>query len=508
MVQGASTIDEYELISCVATGNYTQVWEIAPQNGSGRFAMKLLLPRAFEDKEQVQILKHEGKVCKALDHPNLVTFHDAVFDKKHGYVVMEFLRSLNVKSQIGNDLLGLHVRIRKLIESLCLALGYMHDKGWLHCDVKPDNVLFNKSSELRLIDFSLSARKKTFGGKIKQIHGTRTYIAPETLKRRAPTPQTDIYSLGITLFEILTGAPPFVGTSPKDLLSKHLSEPAPAPSSFNRNVTKDMDRFVKRMLKKKPKDRFKEMAEALAEFRALEVFKEDVEEFAARAREKAEQTQMESLDEAARSSSRDDAMRSAEEQQDPELARARSKERRRQRIEKEKRRQRKEDALADPGKRSATPATATPPAAAAFVPGVVPGQPVPPPAYPQPYPAVPMPAAVQPAVPYPVPYFQPGFVPQPYPPAAAPQIPPGAYPPQTPPPQPIGTPPPGGSAGAPSPGGVPPELSSPPSGQQPAPSQTGTPDHPQPPTASNQPLVAPEQNDDDLPLMEELPPIL
>ena len=506
MADGESIIDDYELINCVATGNFTQVWEVAPQSGAGRFAMKLLLPRAFEDKEQVQILKREGRVCKALDHPNLVSFYDAVFDKQHGYIVMEFLRALNVKSQLGTDLLGLHVRFRKLVETLCQALGYMHGKGWLHCDIKPDNILFNKSSELRLIDFSLSTRKKVFGGKIKTIQGTRTYIAPETIKRRSPTPQTDMYSLGITLFEILTGAPPFVGASPKDLLSRHLSQAAPVPSSFNRNVTKDMDRFVKRLLAKNPKDRFKEMAEVAAEFRALQVFKEDVEEFAARTTEEARQKQMDSLDEASRKSSRNDARRSEEEQQDPELARARAEERRQQRAQKEKKRQQQQKQIASPPGTS----TAPPAAGTAHPPGVVAGQPMPPGAYPPPYPAAPMPAAMQPGVPYPVPYYQPGFIPQPYPSGVAPQLPPGQYPgapiqpPSSgvaPPVAPSGSPPPVPAAGTP-------VTLSPPSSQQPAPPQTNTPNRDQPASRPIQPPVAPEQNDDDLPLMEELPPIL
>jgi len=529
VVEGTSIIDGYKLVGCVATGNSTQIWEVVPPSGSSRFAMKLLLPRAFEDKEQIQILKGEGRVCKALNHPNLVTFHDAVFDKKHGYIVMEFLRAQNVKTQIGNDLLGLHVRIDKLIEALCLALDYMHDKGWLHCDIKPDNIVFNKSSELRLIDFSLSVRRKSFGGKLKAIQGTRTYIAPETLKRRYPTPQTDMYSLGITLFEILTGSPPFVGTSPKDLLNKHLSEVPLAVSSFNRNVTKDMDRFVKRLLAKKPKDRFKEMAEALAELRVLDVFREDVEGFAEEARVRAEEEQSQSLDEAVRSDSREDARRSEEEEQDPELALARSRERRENRIRKEKKKKTQKSQKKQKKKSAAPPAgsAAAPAAGPAYPPGVVPGQPMPPPAYPQPYPVAPMPAAVQPNMPYPVPYFQPGFVPQPYPPGVPQQYPPGV-PQQLPPGQhpghvaqpapiaaalpvvPSGSPPAGPVAAAPV--TSPPQTVQQQTVQQPAAApvetETKTSDRSQPPGVATGPPDVPERNDDDLPLMEDLPPIL
>ena len=159
----------------------------------------------------------------------------------------------------------------------------MHDQGWVHRDVKPDNILFNKASELRLIDFSLStkaagAMSKLIGGKEKVIQGTRTYISPETILKAPPSPQSDIYSLGITLFEVLTGEPPFRGTSPDDLLKKHLTTAAPPPSMINNNVTPEMDRFVLKMLAKRTKDRYKNTHELLAEFRNIKPYKEDVAE--------------------------------------------------------------------------------------------------------------------------------------------------------------------------------------------------------------------------------------
>src|SRR5690606_29244213 len=125
----------------------------------------------------------------------------------------------NIKTQILNDLAGLHSRFRKVFESLCLALGYVHEKGWVHRDIKPENILANKVGELRLIDFSLAVRSaggfgKLLGSRMKAVQGPRTYIAPETLLKKAPTFQTDMYSLGITVFEMLTGNPPFRGIPP------------------------------------------------------------------------------------------------------------------------------------------------------------------------------------------------------------------------------------------------------------------------------------------------------
>src|SRR6185437_15108061 len=120
---------------------------------------------------------------------------------------------------IQNETVSLHLRLKRLIELTALSLAHMHENGWIHRDIKPDNILFSKGSELRVIDFSLASRP-TGGGlgalfKSKKnilVQGTRTYMAPEQIKKQPLTFQTDIYNFGVTVFELLTGKTPFQGT--------------------------------------------------------------------------------------------------------------------------------------------------------------------------------------------------------------------------------------------------------------------------------------------------------
>jgi serine/threonine-protein kinase len=148
------------------------------------------------------------------------------------------------------------------------------------------------------------------GGKVKVAQGTRTYIAPETIKKQYPTTQSDMYSFGVTLFEVLAGQPPFVGSTPNDLLGKHLTAKPPEPSFFNPNVTPDADKFILRLLSKKPAHRPKDMAEIGAELRSLKVFKRDPLEMAAEDEEKRKAEGL-GLSAKSRLDSRADAVRTA-----------------------------------------------------------------------------------------------------------------------------------------------------------------------------------------------------
>ena len=308
---GPEQYDQYKVLGDIAKGQHSVVLEVVDTGNSERYAMKLLLPDALKDREQRNSLKHEAQVSQSLEHPNIIRFRELKITKVHAYFTMEMFRAPSLKSQIQTELSSLHVRIKRLIELTGLALGHMHERGWIHRDIKPDNILFSKGSDLRVIDFSLSSRATgglaaLFGGKQK-VQGTRTYMSPEQIRGQKLTPQTDVYNFGVTIFELLTGKPPFLGSSPNDLLRKHLSTPAPPPSVNNANVTPEMDRMVVRMLAKKAENRHQSMNELLAEFRSLNVFKEAVEVVAPKKKDEEE----ESTSLSHRRDSRTDALRAA-----------------------------------------------------------------------------------------------------------------------------------------------------------------------------------------------------
>ncbi|MFO1040762.1 MAG: serine/threonine-protein kinase [Planctomycetaceae bacterium] len=315
----------YKLIMCIATGGSSQVWECIEQATGRHLAMKLLKEDAPDFKENKAGLKHEAEVLKTLDHPLIIKYDKFSSSRDNTYMTMEHFRAANVKLQLKSDIRSVHVRTRLLFESVCQALSHVHSRGWIHRDIKPDNVLMNKVGEIRLVDFSLSSKEVTGfakmigGGKLKTIQGTRTYIAPETIRKQAPTFQTDLYSLGIMFFEVLTGRTPFQAPTPEELLKRHLRDEPANASEFNNNVTPEMDRIIFRLLKKKPTDRPGTVDEVLAELKRIRIFKEDVVEVSQTEKEDKDVT-MESLTEL-RLDSRADAKLSQMLQSNPELAR-------------------------------------------------------------------------------------------------------------------------------------------------------------------------------------------
>ena len=325
MADNEITVGDYKLLSCLAQGKNSQVWEAVAGEATNRVAFKLLLPEAFADRELRQSMKYEAKVAKALDHPNIIKVIEVVVNRKHAFIAMDLFRAPNVKGQLHGNLNSLHLRARKLIKLTSEALRHMHERGWIHKDIKPENILINKSSEVRLIDFSLAGKPSSSIGqmvgrkKSGNVQGTRTYMSPEQIRNKPLSIQTDIYGLGVTVYEILAGRPPFRSPHPDELLMEHLKTVPWEPSAYNENITPEMDQIVLKMLAKKPQNRYQNIDEFLTEFRGVKIFKEAIQEEVILTEEEREQKLLEdpeaSLD--SRLDSRMDAMRSAAQKRDP-----------------------------------------------------------------------------------------------------------------------------------------------------------------------------------------------
>ena len=260
----------------IRVGHTCQVWEAAKTDDPDRYVLKVLRQDLRKNREEIAALKNEFECGKALKHKNIVKIHEFGVSEDVPFVVMEHFEHPNLKLWLREPNKIAHLSL-KIIEQGAEALYYLHDQGWVHCDVKPDNFLVSDQGVVKLIDFAISRRQKSalaamlsFGNKIQ---GTRSYMSPEQIRGKNLDARSDVYSFGCVLFELLSTKCPFTGSTADELLAKHLTAPIPSVQVQNDNVTPEFSELIRKMLAKSPSERPASMWEFLKVFRSMRVFK-------------------------------------------------------------------------------------------------------------------------------------------------------------------------------------------------------------------------------------------
>lgn len=276
---GRDYLGPYRLVRLIRASQTAQVWEAINQNDGQRCALKALQDRFCNDAEQVQQLKDEYETAKDFQHPNIIKMYRHAVDRGIPFVAMEFFASINLKQLLKNggpD--SLAPIMEGVIKKAASALQYVHEQGWVHRDVKPDNILVSESGDVRLIDFSIATQipsffaawMPNFGAKVQ---GTRSYMSPEQIRSERVDAGADIYSFGCTLFELFTGKLPYTGTSSDDLLNKQLKAPIPSIAPHNKNVTPEFAALVQRLMAKSKDQRPASMQAFLDELVPIKIYK-------------------------------------------------------------------------------------------------------------------------------------------------------------------------------------------------------------------------------------------
>jgi serine/threonine protein kinase len=221
-------------------------------------------------------LKHEFEVAHKLKHPNVIRIFEFNMDNKTPYLVLELYSEQNMKQALRAGVDRYAFYVKQIVEHSAQALYHMHENGWAHCDIKPDNLLVSEQGEVKLIDFTIAERMGGFRFfRKKVVRGTRSYMSPEQIRGKKLDARSDLYSYGCVLFELLTGKPPFTGTTPNALLEKHIRAAIPSVQTHNKNTTPEWADLIKRTMAKKPADRPDSMWEFLKEFRTIRLFKKN-----------------------------------------------------------------------------------------------------------------------------------------------------------------------------------------------------------------------------------------
>lgn len=262
-----------KLVQQIGVGKHCQVWEGLDTKARKKVAVKVIVPGMATDAGQRKLLDHELKVAQSLDHPTIIKIDR--FSEEGGlpHLVMEFFPAANLKKQIAAGVEALVPRLQRIVTETALALDHMHARGWVHRDVKPDNILAADDGQVKLIDLAIAAKASGFLGKLlgskTPAQGSPSYMSPEQIRGEALDARSDIYSFGCVIFELIAGRPPYTGADTNDLLNKHVSATVPAVDAFNKLATTGAAKYLRQMLAKKPADRPASMKEVLQQLRSI-----------------------------------------------------------------------------------------------------------------------------------------------------------------------------------------------------------------------------------------------
>jgi beta-lactam-binding protein with PASTA domain/tRNA A-37 threonylcarbamoyl transferase component Bud32 len=251
----------YRIVRKLGTGGMANVYLAEDEVLGRRVAIKILNDRHAGDDQFVERFRREAKNAASLSHPNIVSIYDRGEAEGTYYIAMEYLDGRSLKELIvARGPAPVNVAI-EYARQILAAIRFAHRHGIVHRDIKPHNVLVDAEGRLKVTDFGIARAGASQMTEAGSIIGTAQYLSPEQA-RGAPVDQTsDLYSVGVVLYELLTGAVPFSGDTPVEIAMKHLSATPEAPSKQRAEVPRDLDMVVLRALAKDPADRYQSAEE-------------------------------------------------------------------------------------------------------------------------------------------------------------------------------------------------------------------------------------------------------
>ena len=250
--------ERYEVEAPLGTGGMAEVWKGHDRVLNRTVAIKTLLPQFARDASFVDRFRREAQAAARLNHPGIVSVYDSGTDGDTPYIVMQYIEGKTLADFLGSGKTLPPMQAATIGQEIAEALAAAHAQGVIHRDIKPANVMITREGKVRVMDFGIA---RLISGpetapQTSAVLGTASYLSPEQAQGQSVDARSDIYALGVVLYEMLTGRPPFTGESPMAIAYKQVNATPEAPSSVNSEVPPELDAVVMRALSKNPANRY------------------------------------------------------------------------------------------------------------------------------------------------------------------------------------------------------------------------------------------------------------
>ena len=257
-LEPGSQIDSYRIDALVARSGMATLYRATDLKNDRQVALKVPHPEMEADPVLLERFRREEEIGQLLDHPGVVKTFDGEA-RSRVYMVIEWVDGKLLRTILNQEKALPIERAVKIAISICDALDYMHKHGIVHRDLKPENVMVNENDDIKLIDFGIAmkedARRLTFVN-LSATLGTPDYISPEQVKGQRGDQRSDIYALGIMLYEMLTGRVPFIGANPLAAMNERLLMDPPPPRELNAEISPELEEILFRALERDPRHRY------------------------------------------------------------------------------------------------------------------------------------------------------------------------------------------------------------------------------------------------------------
>ena len=268
--EGMIFANKYRIVKLIGSGGMANVYLGIDMNTGVNVAIKILKPEFSSDEEFIRRFDAEAKSVASLNHANIVKVFGVGHEGNFRYIVQEYIEGITVKDLINQN--G-HLDWRNavpIVIQIGLALDYAHQNGIVHRDIKPQNILISRDRVAKITDFGIARAASSTTITMTGVQmGSVHYFSPEQARGGNVGPQSDIYSLGVSLFEMVTGRLPFDGDSNVAIAVKHLQETPPVPSSLMQGIPKGLDSIIAKCMQKSPERRYQTMRQLVSELDSL-----------------------------------------------------------------------------------------------------------------------------------------------------------------------------------------------------------------------------------------------